>query len=179
MCGDRFSSSTTCSRWRHETELGRLDQSLSCRFWKVATHPSCAYRVRASVSVAQYSPSWVHSAVRSIPDVVASKRAMPTAASTASPRNPSAAPSTTPAATPARNIAMGLVNVSRSLAVYAHDPIRATRPWRRRGSPAGRRSVRLARIEPGVEKRAHKVVGQPPRTRFPPGAQRTGNDRVR
>ena len=39
MCGDRFSSSTTCSGWRHETEPGRLDQSLSCRFWKVATHP--------------------------------------------------------------------------------------------------------------------------------------------
>ena len=39
MCGDRFSSSTTCSRWRHETGPGRLDQSLSCRFWKVATHP--------------------------------------------------------------------------------------------------------------------------------------------
>ena len=39
MCGDRFSSSTTCSRWRHETEPGRLDQSRSCRFWKVATHP--------------------------------------------------------------------------------------------------------------------------------------------
>ena len=39
MFGDRFSSSTTCSRWRHETEPGRLDQSLSCRFWKVATHP--------------------------------------------------------------------------------------------------------------------------------------------
>ena len=39
MCGDRFRSSTTCSRWRHETEPGRLDQSLSCRFWKVATHP--------------------------------------------------------------------------------------------------------------------------------------------
>ena len=42
MCGDRFSSSTTCSRWRHETEPGRLDQSLSCRFWKVATHPTAA-----------------------------------------------------------------------------------------------------------------------------------------
>ena len=39
MFGDRFSSSTTCSRWRHETEPGQLDQSLSCRFWKVATHP--------------------------------------------------------------------------------------------------------------------------------------------
>ena len=39
MCGDRFSSSTTCSRWRHETEPGQLDQSLSCRFLKVATHP--------------------------------------------------------------------------------------------------------------------------------------------
>ena len=66
---------------------------------------------------------------------------------------------------------MGLVNVSRSLAVYAHDPIRATRPWRRRGSPAGRRGVRLARIEPGVEKRAHKVVGKLHRTRFPPAPQ--------
>ena len=47
MCGDRFSSSTTCSRCRHETEPGRLDQSLSCRFWKVATHP---YAVPAFVT---------------------------------------------------------------------------------------------------------------------------------
>ena len=39
MCGDRFSSSTTCSEWRHETEPGRLDQSFSRRFWKVATYP--------------------------------------------------------------------------------------------------------------------------------------------
>ena len=39
MFGDRFSSSTSCSRWLHETESGRLDQSLSCRFLKVATHP--------------------------------------------------------------------------------------------------------------------------------------------
>ena len=45
MCGDRFSSSTTCSRWRHETEPGRLDQSLFCRFWKVATHPFCLVAV--------------------------------------------------------------------------------------------------------------------------------------
>ena len=43
MFGDRFSSSTTCSRWRHETEPGRLDQSLSCRFWKVATHPKIVH----------------------------------------------------------------------------------------------------------------------------------------
>ena len=40
MFGDRFSSSTSCSRWLYETEPGRLDQSLSCRFLKVATHPS-------------------------------------------------------------------------------------------------------------------------------------------
>ena len=40
MCGDRFNSSITCSRWRHETEPGQLDPSLSCRFWKVATHPA-------------------------------------------------------------------------------------------------------------------------------------------
>ena len=39
MFGDRFSSSTSCSRWLHETEPGRLDQALSCRLSKVATHP--------------------------------------------------------------------------------------------------------------------------------------------
>ena len=39
MFGDRFSSSTNCSRWLHETEPGRPDQSLSCCFLKVATHP--------------------------------------------------------------------------------------------------------------------------------------------
>ena len=40
MFGDRFSSSTGCSRWLHETEPARLDQSRSCRFLKVATQPS-------------------------------------------------------------------------------------------------------------------------------------------
>ena len=45
MCGDRFNSSITCSRWRHETEPGQLDPSLSCRFWKVATHPLLLLRV--------------------------------------------------------------------------------------------------------------------------------------
>ena len=39
MFGNRFSSSITCSRWRHEPKPGRLDQSRSCRFLKVATHP--------------------------------------------------------------------------------------------------------------------------------------------
>ena len=39
MFGNRFSLSTSCSRWLLETELGRPDQSLSCRFLKVATHP--------------------------------------------------------------------------------------------------------------------------------------------
>ena len=34
-----FSSSTSCSKWRHETKPGRLDQTRSCRFLKVATHP--------------------------------------------------------------------------------------------------------------------------------------------
>ena len=38
--GNRFSSSTSCSRWLHETEPGRLDQAFSCRFLKVATHPA-------------------------------------------------------------------------------------------------------------------------------------------
>ena len=54
MCGDRFSSSTTCSRWRHETEPGRLDQSLSCRFWKVATHPSGVERSRRIIPNSAY-----------------------------------------------------------------------------------------------------------------------------
>ena len=40
MFGDRFSSSTSCSKWRRETKPGRLDQSRSCYFLKVATHPS-------------------------------------------------------------------------------------------------------------------------------------------
>ena len=39
MFGDNFSSSTSCSRWLHETEPGRLDQPPSCCFLKVATHP--------------------------------------------------------------------------------------------------------------------------------------------
>ena len=39
MFGDRFSSSTSCSRWLHETEPGRPNQSLSYCFLKVATHP--------------------------------------------------------------------------------------------------------------------------------------------
>ena len=39
MFGDRFSSSTSCSRWLHETEPDRPDPSLTCCFLKVATHP--------------------------------------------------------------------------------------------------------------------------------------------
>ena len=39
MFGDRYSSSTSCSRWLHETEPARLDQSRSYRFLKVATQP--------------------------------------------------------------------------------------------------------------------------------------------
>ena len=39
MFGDRFSSSTSCSRWLHETESDRSNQSLSCCFLKVARHP--------------------------------------------------------------------------------------------------------------------------------------------
>ena len=45
MFGDRFSSSTGCSRWLHETAPGRSDQSLSCRFLKVATHPDKEFAV--------------------------------------------------------------------------------------------------------------------------------------
>ena len=48
MCGDRFSASTTCSGWRHETEPARLDQSRSCRFWKVATPPRTLADFQAS-----------------------------------------------------------------------------------------------------------------------------------
>ena len=40
MFGDRFSSSTSCSRGVHETEPDRPDQSLTCCFLKVATHPA-------------------------------------------------------------------------------------------------------------------------------------------
>ena len=39
MFGNRFSSSTSCSRSPHETESGRPNPSLSCCFLKVATHP--------------------------------------------------------------------------------------------------------------------------------------------
>ena len=70
---------------------------------------TCAYCVRESVSVAQYSPPWAHSADRSIPAVVARRRAIPTAASPTSPRHPSATPSITPAAIPARNVAMNVL----------------------------------------------------------------------
>ena len=45
MFGDRFSASTSCSKWRHETKLG-LDQSCSCRPLKVATHPFCGKEMR-------------------------------------------------------------------------------------------------------------------------------------
>ena len=38
MFGNRFSSSTSCSRWLHELAPGRVDPSLCCRFLKVATH---------------------------------------------------------------------------------------------------------------------------------------------
>ena len=86
----------------------RHHQGLGNAFVFLVTTGSFAYGVKESVSVAPYSPSWAHSAARSIPDVVARRRAIPTAASTASPRHPSAAPSTTPAATPARNITMDL-----------------------------------------------------------------------
>ena len=40
MVGDRFSASTSCSGWLHETAPARPDPSLSCLFLKVATHPS-------------------------------------------------------------------------------------------------------------------------------------------
>ena len=39
---NRFSSSTSCSRWLHEPEPGRPNQSLSCRFLKVAP-PGTSY----------------------------------------------------------------------------------------------------------------------------------------
>ena len=40
MFGNRFSSSTNCSGWLHETAPGRPDPSLSCLLLKVATHPA-------------------------------------------------------------------------------------------------------------------------------------------
>ena len=57
MFGDRFSSSTSCSRWLHETEPDRPDQSLTCCFLKVATHPKieilCSGPVSAGVGEGQ------------------------------------------------------------------------------------------------------------------------------
>ena len=50
MFGNRFSSSITCSRWRHEPKPGRLDQSRSCRFLKVATHPIAFFGIDSSPS---------------------------------------------------------------------------------------------------------------------------------
>ena len=55
MVGDRFSSSTSCSGWLHETAPARPDPSLSCLFLKVATHPSWS-RHRPLVSPRRESP---------------------------------------------------------------------------------------------------------------------------
>ena len=49
MVGDRFSSSTSCSGWLHETAPARPDPSLSCLFLKVATHPFRLISERAVV----------------------------------------------------------------------------------------------------------------------------------
>ena len=53
MFGDRFSSSTSCSRWLHETEPGRLDQAFSGRFLKVATHPMNNLLEQATVALCE------------------------------------------------------------------------------------------------------------------------------
>ena len=52
MFGDRFSSFTSCSKWRRETKPGRLDQSRSCYFLKVATHPRKDGPVRLQIDQA-------------------------------------------------------------------------------------------------------------------------------
>ena len=52
----------------------RHHQGLGNAFVFLVTTGSFAYGVKESVSVATYSPSWAHSAVRSIPDVVARRR---------------------------------------------------------------------------------------------------------
>ena len=69
MFGDRFSSSTTCSKWRHETEPGRLDQSLSCRFWKVATHPFCMLHLRVGIEIDDGEDLLVGSSVNGVPEI--------------------------------------------------------------------------------------------------------------
>ena len=43
---DRFSSSTSCSGWLHETEPGRPDPAVFCLFLKVVTHPLIAAGAR-------------------------------------------------------------------------------------------------------------------------------------
>ena len=50
MFGNRFSSSTNCLGWLHETAPGRPEPSLSCHFLKVATHPSVVVPARAAYS---------------------------------------------------------------------------------------------------------------------------------
>ena len=62
MFGDRFSASTSWSRWLHETEPGRLDQARSCRVSKVATHP---YRtVKGALVIAPSPPAIAPSQLR-------------------------------------------------------------------------------------------------------------------
>ena len=56
MVGDRFSSSTSCSGWLHETAPARPDPSLSCLFLKVATHPFNRLRVVGRVTARSASP---------------------------------------------------------------------------------------------------------------------------
>ena len=60
---DRFSSSTSCSGWLHETAPARPDTSLSCLFLKVATHPLQGFAVRAATSAASRLPTPVRRSI--------------------------------------------------------------------------------------------------------------------
>ena len=93
MFGNKFSSSTSCSKWLHETEPGRLDHEFSGRFLKVATHPSRPlgrYTPGVTASTAAARGPQPVSRTRGSPPPVAppwtARRVVPTGGAVSSPR---------------------------------------------------------------------------------------------
>ena len=93
MFGNKISSSTSCSKWLHETEPGRLDQEFSGRFLKVATHPSRPlgrYTPGVTASTAAARGPQPVSRTRGSPPPVAppwtARRVVPTGGAVSSPR---------------------------------------------------------------------------------------------
>ena len=93
MFGNKFSLSTSCSKWLHETEPGRLNQEFSGRFLKVATHPSRPlgrYTPGVTASTAAARGPQPVSRTRGSPPPVAppwtARRVVPTGGAVSSPR---------------------------------------------------------------------------------------------